>query len=355
MPKYTKPGRMLSLDYLRGYFIVIIIIDHLSRWPSLGQIISGEALLWVTAAEGFVIISGLLIGYVRGFKGKKESIKNISAKLLKRAGILYAWSIIASLAYAAILWNITLKGGSPGFPMDTGNWQELFGRLVSLDYSFTWVYFLMLYAVFLAVSPVAVWLMRRGKTWLVGIISLILLFVGWRYQNEFLQWQFLFFIPSVAGYHLEDIRNWWTKLKNKKRNIFKYSIWTMTAVTITASVISTYYPELAPSLASSLNSLFEKDTISLYRAGMAFLWFTGYLLLFIQFEKYIKKYLGWLLGEIGSRSLTAYIVHGLALCVISYFVVSGTNIFINTSLGVIAIMIVWFILKIPNVNKVIPR
>ncbi len=355
MPKDTKLGRMLSLDYLRGYFIVIIILDHLSRWPSVGQIFSGKALLWVTAAEGFVIISGLLVGYIRGFKGRKESMKSISSKLLKRAGILYVWSVIASLAYAAILWNINLKGGAPSLPMEAGNWNELFGRLISLDYSFTWVYFLMIYAVFLAVSPIAVWLMRQGKTWLVGIISLILLIVGWQQQNEFLQWQFLFFVPSVAGYHLEDIRSWWTRLASKKQNIFKYSIWPITATTIFASIISIYYPGLAPNLANSLNLLFEKDTISLYRAGMAFLWFTGYLLLFIQFEKNIKKYLGWLLGEIGSRSLTAYIVHGLALCIISYFTISGTNIFVNTLLGIVAIMITWFILRIPNVNKVIPR
>jgi len=355
MPKNKKLGRMLSLDYLRGYFIVIIILDHLSRWPSLGQVISGKALLWVTAAEGFVIISGLLIGYIRGFKGQKDSMKSLTAKLLKRAGILYAWSILASLAYAAILWNVELKGGSPSLPMEVGNWSELFGRLISLDYSFTWVYFLMLYAVFLAISPLAIWLMRHDRTWLVGIISLILLIVGWQQQNEFLQWQFLFFIPSVAGYHLEDIRNWWIKLTKNKQKTFKYFIWIISATTIGLSIISIYYQAIAPGIASALNPLFEKDTISLYRAGMAFLWFTGFLLLFIQFEKNIKKYLGWLLGEIGSRSLTAYIVHGLALCIISFFTVSGTDLFINTALGIVAIMIVWSILKIPNVNKVIPR
>ncbi len=346
---------MLSLDYLRGYFIVIIIVDHLSRWPSVAGALSGKAQLWVTAAEGFVIISGLLIGYVRGFKGRSDSLKSITVKLLKRAGILYIWSIIASLAYAAIIWNIKLGGGAPSYPVDIGDWRELFNQLIHLEYTFLWVYFLALYAVFLAASPIAVWLMRRGKTWMVGLISLILLIIGWTNHSEILQWQFLFFVPSVAGYYLEDITDWWKKMEVKRRNTFKYSIWLATAVTVAVSYLCIFQPTLVPSLTSSLNPLFTKDTISLYRAGLAFLWFTGFLLFFIQFESYIKKYFGWLLGEFGSRSLTAYIVHGVALCIISYFTLSSTNIVENTLLGIVAIMIVWSILKIPNVNKIIPR
>lgn len=69
-----KTNRLDYLDYLRGYFVVVIITDHLWRYPSLFSLITGEARLWMTAAEGFVMISGFLIGYVRGFKGRKNPL-----------------------------------------------------------------------------------------------------------------------------------------------------------------------------------------------------------------------------------------------------------------------------------------
>ena len=61
-PTTATNRRLLALDYLE-VFIVVIIVDHLWRWPNLFQFVSGRGELWASAAEGFVIISGLLIGY----------------------------------------------------------------------------------------------------------------------------------------------------------------------------------------------------------------------------------------------------------------------------------------------------
>lgn len=69
---------MLALDYLRGYFIVVIIIDHLYRWPSALALLTGQGHLWFNAADGFVIVSGLMIGYVRGYKGLKLSYWDVT-------------------------------------------------------------------------------------------------------------------------------------------------------------------------------------------------------------------------------------------------------------------------------------
>ena len=84
----SKRRRIFELDLLRGFFVVIIIIDHLQLWPSPLRYLTGEGRLWVTAAEGFFLISGLLVGYIRGFKNKDKSLKDISIKLIKRAGLL---------------------------------------------------------------------------------------------------------------------------------------------------------------------------------------------------------------------------------------------------------------------------
>ena len=352
--KPIKKNRFLTLDYLRGFFIVVIIVDHLSRWPSLFAIVSGKALLWVTAAEGFVAISGLLVGYVRGFKNKDQPMRSVAKKLLLRAGLLYLWSLIASIAYAAIIWYVPLKGGAPWVPIPVGDWQELITQLITMKYTFVWVHFLTLYALFLAAAPIAVWLLRKGLAWVVAIASFAALIIGWNLHNEALQWQFLFFIPTIAGYYLDSIMNWWKKLTAKTRHSITTATLAVTGLTIGVSIIATFYPAILGDASDTLNALFAKDTISLWRAGIAFLWFGGFILLFSIFGTFIQRFFGWLLLPIGTHSLTAYILHGVAICAISFVGLGSENILANTLLGATAILITWGLLKVPFVRKVIP-
>ena len=78
--KSTASQRIDAFDYLRGFFIVVIVIDHLWSFPSLWTFLTGEARLWMTAAEGFVLISGFLIGFIRGRKGLKLPFHDIAKK-----------------------------------------------------------------------------------------------------------------------------------------------------------------------------------------------------------------------------------------------------------------------------------
>lgn len=353
--KAAANSRFEVLDHLRGYFIIVIIIDHLSRWPSVLSAISGKGLLWVTAAEGFVAISGLLVGYVRGYKNSAIPMKEISKKLVGRGLLLYLWAILGSIIYTAILWYIPLQGGAPGLPIAKWDWTDLILQTITLQYTFVWVYFLALYAVFLVVSPIAILLLRRNKAWLLALLSFGLLVVGWQTQSMILQWQFLFFIPTIAGYYLDTIMSWWKNIGRARRRVMAIGIISLTAGTMTASVLATFWPEILGNLSAALNDAFAKDTISLWRAAMAFLWFTGFVLLFAAGHRLIKRLFGWLLIPIGTHSLTAYIVHGLVICVVSFLTVASGNIWINTFLGVAAVLAVWGILKIPGINKVIPR
>jgi len=358
-PETKTKIRLETLDHLRGFFIVTIVIDHLSRFPSLFGILSGKALLWVTAAEGFVSISGLLVGYVRGYKNRHDPFKDVAIKLLKRAGLLYIWSLIGSIAYVAIIWYIPLQGGFPSTPMPVGDWKTFLTELLTLRYTYVWVHFLTLYAIFLAASPIAVWLFRRNLAWVVGLVSFALLVIGWNIQSvpisEPLQWQFLFFIPSIVGFYLQSILDWWAARKRSTQIKIAASTVILTVVTATASVIFTYYAGAFQAFATYINDeIFAKDSISLARAGLAFLWFTGYMFIFYRLRAYIKKFLNWLLIPVGTHSLTAYILHGVSLCIISYLTVDNGNIWINTIMGVVVVLITWGLLKIPLVRRVVP-
>jgi hypothetical protein len=347
-------NRLETLDHLRGFFIVTIVIDHMSRYPTLFVFLSGNAQLWVTAAEGFVGISGLLVGYVRGYKNRHLPFKEVSSKLLRRALLLYIWSLIASIVYVAIIWYIPLQGGAQDTPMQKGDWSEFLFQLITLRFTYVWVHFLTLYALFLAASPIAVWLLRRNKAWLVGVISFVLLAIGWATKSEALQWQFLFFIPSIVGFYLHSILNWWHTLKRSTQIAIAVSTVALTAITITISVLLTYYEPLEKFGEPISNVLFAKDSMSLLRAGAAFLWFTGYLFVFYKFRRFISRFLNWLLIPVGTRSLTAYILHGVALSIISFFTIAGDNVWFNTLLGIVAVMITWGLLKIPFVRRIVP-
>lgn len=355
MPTRQRTQRFGTLDLLRGFFIVIIIVDHLSRWPSIFEFISGRALLWVTAAEGFVIISGLLVGYIRGHKAQDTAMRDVTTILWRRALTLYIWAVLASIIYTAIIWYMPLIGGSPGLPYEQGDWWPLIIDSLTLSYTFVWVYFLKLYALFLFASPLALWLLRRGKAWLAGLISLAGLIVGSLIQSEPLQWQFVFFIPVIAGYYIPSIQAWWEKKTPTRRHRIAGGVIAATVVTILFSAISTALPGISTILDRATVTLFNKDTMSFLRAITAFLWFAGYLFVFMYLKQYIEKAFGWLLRPIGTRSLTAYIVHGLAIVCISFLIPSSEDFLLNSLVGALAIMLVWVILKIRGINKIIPR
>lgn len=116
----------------------------------------------------------------------------------------------------------------------------------------------------------------------------------------------------------------------------------------------TFYGGDFATLAEQINDSFEKSAIGPWRVIMAFLWFTGFILIFNLLGKYIGKAFGWLLLTFGTHSLTAYILHGVAICLISYFTIGSDSIVINSLLGIICILIVWAMIKIPFVQKVIP-
>lgn len=46
-------GRIHTIDILRGFFMFMIIVDHLELFPNGFDFLTGRGLLWMSAAEGF--------------------------------------------------------------------------------------------------------------------------------------------------------------------------------------------------------------------------------------------------------------------------------------------------------------
>lgn len=351
-----KPSqRLLALDYLRGFFIVVIIIDHLWRWPSLYEIITGQGQLWVTAAEGFVIISGLLVGYIRGYKNRDIPLLEVSKKLWKRAGLLYLWLIIMSLLYTALIWYVPTQGTTVWIEIAKGDWYHLITSTLLMTEVHTWVYFLFIYALLLAVTPIFVWLLRRQYIWAVILLTFAGYAVGRVATIEWMQWMPMFFLPAIAGYYMPAIQKWWGRQRTTRKRSMMTGLFAASGLTLLFSVICTFVIPEQP-IAAALNHAFTKEfSFNVSRIPIALLWFAGLVMLFEYGQKFIGRWFGWILLPFGLHSLTAYILHGSILFTIAIFFVDLPNVWYNTLIGTGALLATLLLIKLPFIQKVVPR
>lgn len=347
MQRTSLPGRIEALDYLRGFFILVIIVDHLWRWPNLFQYVSGRGELWASAAEGFVIISGLLVGYVRGRKGLKKAFGEISRKLMLRSLMLYAWAIISTVVLVAASWYLTFRSNIAHVPYDRFDWTGVLTDAVRLDYTHMLTHFLYLYAIFLFVSPAVIWLLRKRLWWVGGIASTALWWVGIVSNVEWMQWQILFFIPAIAGFYLDQLIAYFRNVP--KLWLYAFISGGLASIALSATIILPNDP------GSYRLDVFTREPLTLGRVGMAFVWFVTLAWLFNRALPVLSKSIGWILMPLGTHSLTAYIVHSFVLTALAFFVVRTETLWLNTIIAVAAILGTWAIIRIPGINRVIPR
>lgn len=347
MQRASTAGRIEALDYLRGFFILVIIVDHLYRWPNLFQFVSGRGELWVSAAEGFVIISGLLVGYVRGRKNLSKPLKEVSRMLVSRGFMLYVWTLITAVILVLLSWTLTFKSSIAYVPYSPFDWPNLIHDTLTLTFAHTLTHFLYLYAIFLFLSPILILLLRKNLWWIGVMLSVLLYWYGYVSKIEWMQWQILFYLPAVIGFYLDNIIN-------TIRNIPKKIIWLAVGLGV-ITIIWSALIALPTTPGTYFPPLFERDPLAPARVGLAFVWFGTIGWLFAKGLHWIKHFLGWLLLPFGTKSLTAYIIHSLPLMIISWLIAPTTSFVVNTLLAVVAILSTWAIIKIPGINRIIPR
>ena len=343
--------RIIALDYLRGFFIMVIIIDHLWRWPNVFSLLSGRGELWASAAEGFVIISGLLVGYVRGYKNRNQPLTAVTKKLVGRGVLLYLWMIITSITLVLVSRTLQFKGNIAHIPIPEGDWNLLIASTLRFDYVHTLTHFLYLYAVFLVLAPVAIWLLRHKLAWALAMASAGIWVFGFTYSVEWMQWQVLFFIPTIAGYYLESILKTYRSLPLSRRKSIRYGTIATMFITVAWSAVVVLPHEPG----TFEDTLFSRDPVTIATIITAFIWFIGLLSLFQLILPYLERWFGWLLLTFGERSLTAYILHAIPLIVCQFYFAQTDNIWVNSLLAVFCIVATWLLLKIPGINRIIPR
>jgi hypothetical protein len=363
-------SRILTFDLMRGYFLVAIILNHLTYFPSGLDWWGGRGNLYVSAAEGFFLISGIVLGVVRGRKLIDKPLRVGAKLLLKRSLQLYVTAVVLMLIFTGIGWLfIDNPGVKPGLrPIDENIFTVIKGALI-FEYIYGWADYLRLYALFLLASPVALWLLRR-KLWFV--VLAISIFVWTRYSSSTLasaelsqvySWQLIFFSGFIIGFHFDAICAWWVAFTPRIRKVITATTVLLAGITM---LLSFFIVEIAPLLGGAASGLanlnttlepyFLKEQLPLARLLLFAIWFGAGYWLFWRFEPAIKRYLGWLLLPFGTNSLYVYTLHA--------FVVYGAHLLIkdaspytlvNLILSIAAIGLIWFPLQQKFLMNIIPR
>lgn len=96
--------RILTFDLMRGWFLLAITINHIAFFPNGLGWISGRGGLYVTTAEGFFLVSGIVLGIVRGRKLLDRPFRQVAGLLIKRGAQLYVAAIVLTLLFTLLTW-----------------------------------------------------------------------------------------------------------------------------------------------------------------------------------------------------------------------------------------------------------
>jgi hypothetical protein len=366
-------SRVVTFDLMRGYFLVAIILDHLFFFPNGLDWWSARGNLFVTTAEGFFLISGLVLGIVRGSKLIDEPFRKVTKLLLQRAVQLYLTTITLVALFTIIGWLFFMNASGLKYgimvPIDIPN---LIWSIITLQYFYGWADYLRLYALFILVSPVAMWLLRKGW-WYILLLINILVWLTFPADptvpditQEFLQifsWQLLFFGGMIIGFYWNQLSAWWISLPSRIQKTIQWGAITFAVITLVANIAIAFGPKYFPSLVPFIQSdtgyklyihYFDKERLPFARIALFLLWFGASFSLFKYFEKAIMRWLGWLLLPFGTNSLYVYTVHGLIIFFVHIWLVKG-SIFFNflVSLGIILLIRLMIHYKI--LMNIIPR
>lgn len=360
---------------MRGFFLIAIIVDHIGFFPNYLDWWGMRGLLLTTTAEGFFLISGIILGIVRGIKLVDEPFRKVAVLVWKRALTLYVTASVLVIGFTLIGWY--LYPGDPNVKygiMETQNIIRLIWETLTFQYIYGWADYLRLYAIFIAISPLALWLLRRGQWYVVLSASFLvwLLFpidfrtLPWE-TIELIQpvaWQLIFFTGLVIGYHWPDITAWCTK--HRKRLIPYVAapllfvavatfLWNVFAVFAAEFIVQNAWTQMLSDRAWELRlEDFHKEQLPLIRFALFMLWFWAAFLIVRRFEKPIIKYTGWLLLPFGTNSLYVYTLHAVLVFFVHLYFVDTIPLF-NFLITAGTIALIYLAVRTRFLFGVIPR
>lgn len=367
-PAFEK--RDLRLDILRGFAVFVMVVNHFggSSWFYL---LTGGNNFFVSGAEAFIFISGLVVGMVYGGMALKQGLWAAQVKVLKRALTLYKLNVVLTLVFAigsvyfGLAWAKEIHLDDPlVFLLD----------VVTLRQTLYLVDIPLMYTLLMVASAGALWLLHKGHSKLLLAASTVLWFLfqlnpagmslPWHVEGNtifnFAAWQLLFFWAMAIGYHRDALA---ARLSQMPRlPYFMFAGLLLVMLIEFYGKQATLIGELVPGIEvqNVLAELFGKSTLAPGRLVASFIVFQFAYLAVTLFWKPLWAALGWFLLPLGQNALYAYTMHVL---IVGGFQVMLPHLSVNiqamgtfnTSLQLLALLAIWVMIQRRFLFRFVPR
>jgi hypothetical protein len=329
--KYDKSGsRDLRLDFLRGFCLFVMLIDHVGVFgpDSWLYVISGRGEFFISAAEGFVLISGLILGIVYSKVIAKEGLRAATKKVLSRTVKIYWLTVGLTLFFVSLATFTPLQIWAERDWIQIKDPIELIVGSLTLHFAFHGSSILVMYVLLLGMSPLIFYLLHEGKTFTVLAVSWIIWAADNFYPNEFnipfasnfpfAAWQTIFVTALVIGYHRQAIQK---RFSARAWNYYFLVIGSSSLLLLSFYIASLHdgLTHLFPGVdfTGLLNDMNNKGTLPFARMLAVFILFQGLYILATWVWKVLEPLAGWLLIPIGEVSLYSFSMH-LVIIVLFY-------------------------------------
>jgi hypothetical protein len=219
----TAGKRDVRIDWLRGLAMTCVIVNH-SKLSSLLSWFSYERLWVVTAAEVFVVLSGVVLGMVYGRRLARDGWQAVVRGLGRRALLLYGTFVgvtVSMLALAAIGVDVGFLVPTDGETaewfvapsmMTTSAWRDVLSMRAG-----PWAFEIIGLYVWLVAAAIPCLLIIHRAGWRVLLAASWALYLwhrvdphaitssGFEMAFPLLAWQLLFVHGIAIGYHRKDV------------------------------------------------------------------------------------------------------------------------------------------------------
>ncbi len=361
LPSYQAGKRDLRLDVLRGAAIVAMVIDHIGGDRSWLYALTGGDRFYVSAAEVFVSLSGFVAGLVYTGLAARMGLGAALMKFLRRALVLYVWTVALTLALPLIASKLGLGWDDP--LAGTSEVSDAVSVL-TLHSTYHLTDVLLMYVFLFGFGGLALALIVERRTALLLGLSWGA-WLAWQLWPQYVQWpwfvngmgtfsltawQVLFFTGLALGAH----RHWAARQLRR----FPPRAYLVCGGLGLAASVALFWRELevlqwvAPSADPQVLAayLFSKADLAPGRLvvlafGLAFL----FSLLTLAWRR-IAAWAGWLLIPLGQHALSAYALHllvvaGLTGLANAVFGEAGRGIWQNTVLQLTGVAMLWLAIQ----------
>ncbi|HFV9293216.1 TPA: OpgC domain-containing protein [Serratia fonticola] len=383
----AETRRDLRIDMLRGIALVMMVVAH-TEVLSILNVVTWERFGLTTGAEGFVILSGFMIGYLKRRELQTEPMLTVAYSLLRRAVTLYIVNVVIIVSILILsqlrfidtfeVTHFTDRFSDTSYSMFPVNEQvreAWFNEVIFLQIGPHQSQILGLYFFLLLVSPVILWLLKNKRIGVLIFLSTAA-YVFYQFsrvrwtsaQFEFafplLAWQLIYVLGMCCGWYKEEIFSL-AKTQVGKGVLAGVVIFSLIMMFVAQNHTNPFLPpELMMHIIepAEFNWFYQnfvaKNELGPLRIANDFCLIITMYLLLTRYWMPINRLLGWFLIVLGQNSLYVFIVHVYVILFVTQFITFNLlekRWIFNTFVHLSVLMVLWLMARYGVMRKIIPN